>query len=177
PDLWRPQYLVSSPGPLGVGDFHAVLRAFAGGGLVAFGLDTVRRWGARLSPSVWAGALLTLALLLIPWTWFLSSVDGQRWFGDASIQSAWVIFDSLMVVALTGLAGLVWWRKALARPVALSLAGATGADFVLTAVQAANLHHSVEGAATLFVAAGVLGPLSATMLLVFLAMTRPEQRR
>ena len=177
PDVWRPQYLVSSPTPLGVGAFHAVLRAFAGGGLVAFGVDTARRWGARVSPTVWSAALWTLAALLIPWTVLLAGADGDRWFGDASIQAAWVAFDSLMVVALAGLGGLVRWRKPMARPVALLLAGATGTDALLTAVQAANLHRSVEGAATFFVAAGVLGPLLATGLLVFLADALPRGRR
>ena len=176
PDLWRRQYLISSPRPLGVGAFHAVLRAFAGGGLLSFGLDTLRRLGARVAPSTWSNALLALALLLVPWTALLASVDGDRWFGDTSIQAGWVAFDTLMIIALSTLAWLVRSRKAAARPVALLLAGATGTDFVLTAVQAANLHASVEGTAVLFVTAGVMGPLLATTLLVFLADASPRSR-
>ena len=143
---------------------------------MSFGLDTLRRLGARVAPSTWSNALLALALLLVPWTALLASVDGDRWFGDTSIQAGWVAFDTLMIIALSTLAWLVRSRKAAARPVALLLAGATGTDFVLTAVQAANLHASVEGTAVLFVTAGVMGPLLATTLLVFLADASPRSR-
>ena len=176
-DEWRTQYLVSSPHPLGLSAFHAVLRAFAGGGLLAFALDTTRRVAARVSHGRWAAALLLLAALLIPWTMLLASVDGERWFGDTSIQSAWVAFDTFMVVALSTLAALVRFGHRAARPIAFLLAGATGTDFLLPAVQAANLHRSVEGAAMLFVAAGTLGPLIATLLLVYLADALPARRR
>lgn len=53
PDAWTPQYLVTCDGPLGAGALHAVLRAFAGGGLLSFGLDTARRLVARGARRVW----------------------------------------------------------------------------------------------------------------------------
>lgn len=168
PDRWRRQYLVSSPEPLGWGAIRAVLQAFAGGGLIAFALHSVRRWAAQLSPTRWAGALWVLAALLIPWTLLLANADGERWFGDASIQRAWVAFDAVMVVALSALGALVWWRKRIARPMALVLAGATAADLLLTSVQAMNLHQDVAGAELLFVVAGAAGPLIATLVLVAL---------
>jgi len=176
PDRWQGQLLVSSPKPIGVGAIHAVLRAFAGGGLFAFGLDSVRRWGARVTPQRWSAMLWLLAALLIPWTVLLASADGERWFGDPSIQSAWVAFDTAMVLALTGLGAIVRWGKRGARPLALLLAGATSADFLLTTAQALNLHQSVTGLEMLFVAAGTLGPLVATVLLVGLADALPTSR-
>jgi hypothetical protein len=117
-----------------------------------------------------------LAALLVPWTLLLASADGERWFGDPSIQSAWVAFDAAMVVALAALGALVHWGKRGARPLALLLAGATGADFLLTTAQALNLHQSVSGLEALFVAAGALGPLIATGLLIGLADALPSRR-
>ncbi|MGB0588450.1 MAG: phosphatidylglycerol lysyltransferase domain-containing protein [Myxococcota bacterium] len=176
PDRWRTQLLVSSPKPLEVGAIHAVLQAFSGGGLLAFGLDSLRRWGAQVPPQRWSATLWLLAALLVPWTLLLASADGERWFGDPSIQSAWVAFDTAMVVALTALGALVHWGKRGARPLALLLAGATGADFLLTTAQALNLHQSVSGLEALFVAAGALGPLIATGLLIGLADALPSRR-
>ena len=83
----------------------------------------------------------------------------------------------LMVGALLALAALVRRRAGAARPVALMLAGATGTDFVLTTVQAADLHQSLDGAARWFVLAGALGPLLATGLLVVLALIVPSPSR
>jgi phosphatidylglycerol lysyltransferase len=173
PDRWHEQLLVSSPKPLGLGAIHAVLRAFADGGLFAFGLDTVRRRLARVSTRRWSTTLWLLAALLVPWTVLLASADGERWFGDPSIQSAWVAFDTLMVLALTALGGLIRRGKRGTRPLALLLAGATGADFLLTTAQALNLHQSMAGAEVLFVAAGALGPLITTVLLLGLADALP----
>ena len=120
--------------------------------------------------------LWLLAALLIPWTLLLANADGERWFGDPSIQSAWVAFDTAMVLALGGLGAVVRWGKRGARPLALLLAGATSADFLLTTAQALNLHQSVTGLEMLFVAAGTLGPLVATVLLVSLADALPTAR-
>jgi phosphatidylglycerol lysyltransferase len=176
PDLWRKQLLVSSPKALDLMAIHAVLHAFAGGGLFTFGFDTIRRWGARVSARSWSTTLWLLAALLVPWTVLLANADGEHWFGDPSIQSAWVAFDTAMVLALALLGGLVRWGKREARPIALLLAGATGADFLLTTAQALNLHQSVTGAEMLFVTAGALGPLITTGLLVGLADALPTSR-
>lgn len=173
PDEWVPQYMVACPPKAGARALHAVLSAFAGGGLVAFGLDTARRMLAQLSLVWWSRALYALGLLLIPWTLILAMANGRRWFGDTSIQWAWVIFDGVMVVALLGLGRLVRRRPMPARLLAVFLAGATWSDFVLTAVQAFHLHRAVSGWAALFVAAGMAGPLMATALLLTLAVVVP----
>jgi phosphatidylglycerol lysyltransferase len=54
PDTWAPQYLVASPPRLGVFEIHAVLRAFAGRGLLGFVWETTRRLARRPSPLFWA---------------------------------------------------------------------------------------------------------------------------
>jgi phosphatidylglycerol lysyltransferase len=47
PDRWAPQYLVACPPRLGLRQVHAVLSAFAGAGLLSFGIDTARRLLSR----------------------------------------------------------------------------------------------------------------------------------
>lgn len=53
PDAWTPQYLVTCDGRVGAGALHAVLRAFAGGGLLRFGADTARRLVAHAARRIW----------------------------------------------------------------------------------------------------------------------------
>ena len=106
----------------------------------------------------------------------LALADGERWFGDRSIQAAWVVFDGGMAVALLGLARLVAKARPVARRFAMLLAGATLADFVLSTVQALHLHRAVGGWAALFVAAGLAGPLMATLFLWMIAVAAPGRR-
>ena len=122
-------------------------------------------------------SLLTLAALLVPWTVLLALADGRHWFGDDSVKWAWVAFDMTMVVALSGLGLLVRAGRSAARPLAFGLAGATATDFVLTTVQALNLHQDLGGLEGLFVLAGMGGPLLATGLLVLLGLVAPLERR
>lgn len=169
PQRWQPQYLVQCPPELGVGAFHAVLGAFAGGGLVSFGLDTLRRLVARVPRRVWAAGLYALAALLIPWTILLWLADGAYWFGDESIQMAWVAFDSALVGGVAGLGHLVQRGHRHATRLAIFLAGATLTDFVLTAVQTLYLHAYPTGATLLFLLLGVVGPFLATVFLIVLS--------
>jgi len=118
-----------------------------------------------------------LAALLVPWTVLLAMADGRTWFGDVSVQHAWVAFDAAMVGALGGLGTMVWRERPAARPVATFLAGATLTDFILTTVQAFNLHRGLGGWSGMFVFAGMLGPLLATGFLVALAAVAPLPRR
>lgn len=59
PDGWEPQYLAAASPRLGLLDLHAVLRAFAGRGLLGFGLETLRRAALRVGWRVW----LSIAVL------------------------------------------------------------------------------------------------------------------
>ena len=173
PDRWAPQYLVSVDGRVGPGALVAVLRAFAGGGLLAFGWHTAGRLAARISLRAWAVALAAIAALLLPWTAVLAQADGRRWFGDPSVQWAWVAFDLAMAAGLGALAGLVARRHPLAPQLARFLGGAAGTDAVLTAVQVIHLHQAVTGWAAVFVAAGAAGPLLAALLLLTMATVAP----
>jgi len=165
PDRWVTQWLVVSPGSVGPSAFHAVLLAFAGGGLLSFGADTLLRLLRRLPLRHWSWALVAFALFLVPWTVLLAMADGAHWFGDVSIQRAWVAFDSAMVCALMALALLVRRGQALAQPMSVFLAGATLTDFLLTTVQAMHLHREPSHWSALFIAMGMAGPLLATIFL------------
>jgi phosphatidylglycerol lysyltransferase len=176
PDKWSPQFIVQTPPGNIASALHAVLSAFAGGGLVSFALDTGRRMLNRLPLRFWALTLFALAALLVPWTVLLALADGQRWFGDESIQIAWVAFDTFLASALVVLGWLTWRKKRIAQILAIFLAGATITDFVLTAVQALNLHQDVSGWPSLFVLAGMLGPLSASLFLLTMYFVAPFPR-
>lgn len=176
PDRWTAQYVVACPGPVRVRTFAAVLTAFADGGLVSFVGDTLGRLLSRVPPRWWARGLVALAAGLVPWTVLLALADGERWFGDRSIQAAWVVFDGVMVLALLGLARLVARARPVARRLAMLLAGATLTDVVLSTVQALHLHRAVSGWAALFVAAGLAGPLLATLYLWMIAVAAPGRR-
>ena len=116
-----------------------------------------------------------MALLLIPWTALLGMADGQRWFGDPSIQWAWVTFDAFMVLSLLGVSGRIERATPSARPLCTLLCGATLSDFVLSSVQAVSLHGAVSGWALVFVTAGLCGPLLATALLGTVALVLPTR--
>lgn len=176
PDRWTPQLVVACPGPVRARTFVAVLTAFADGGLGAFVLGTLGRVLSRVPPRWWARGLVALAAGLVPWTVLLALSDGDRWFGDRSIQAAWVVFDGVMALALLGLARLVARGRPVARRLAMLLAGATLTDLVLSAVQALHLHRAVGGWAVLFVAAGLAGPLLATVYLWMIAIAAPGRR-
>ncbi|MCA9541465.1 MAG: DUF2156 domain-containing protein [Myxococcales bacterium] len=177
PTAWTPQWLVTTPGPIGPRALRAVLTAFADGGLLRFGGDTARRLLDRVPAGRWALALRLLAAGLVPWTVLLALADGKHWFGDASIQAAWVTFDAGMTLALWQLARSVARHRPFAPRIALLLAGATLTDFVLSTVQALHLHRAVTGWAALFVAAGLGGPFLATLMLAALAIARPPVPR
>ncbi len=177
PQRWTPSHLVTLDHPLRLGALWATARAFTGPRLLAFLLDTLRRSVARISARHWALLLTLQAICLIPWTIMLGRVDGARWFGDASIQSAWVIFDLALCMALLGLARLVRKRRPSARPLSMLLAGACMADFVLSMVQALHLHVFVKGWAAIIVLAGIIGPLAATVVLATIAIVTPIERR
>jgi len=177
PHRWTPSHLVTIKHPLRFGALWATARAFTGPQLGAFLLDTLRRSVARIPAKRWSLLLTLQAILLIPWTFMLGRVDGQKWFGDPSIQSAWVIFDLALCLSLLGLARLVRKRRPSARPLSMLLAGACMADFILSMVQSLHLHVFVTGWAAVFVLAGIVGPFVATTVLATIATVTPIERR
>jgi phosphatidylglycerol lysyltransferase len=173
PDRWVSQYAVASPGPTGIKTARAITGAFVPGGFPSFIGQSIRRMLARISARRWSSILQLLAVLLIPWTILLGVVDGAHWFGDVSIQKAWVAFDVAMTIGLFGLARLVGKARPSGRRFSMFLAGATIADFVLSLFQALHLHRAVTGWSSLFVILGVSGPLVATAVLVSIALVAP----
>jgi phosphatidylglycerol lysyltransferase len=152
PDRWDPIYLSYPSGSPRLA-LAAALRAFAGGGLLRFGMQSVLR-----GPPV---IVRLLALLLIPWTLLLAAADASTWFPSPAVKLAWVLFDGLLCVALWSLASR--WRSKLAR----LLATCISLDAVATLFEAwcFNVPRVHGLASALVVAAGVLAPLGAAGVL------------
>lgn len=118
PASWSPVHLAHPPD---VPPWLAVLdalSAFSRRGLVRFGIATLLR-----GPDV---VLRALALLLVPWTIALASIDVAHWFPSPAVRNAWVAFD--LVLAASVLALATRWRGWLAT----ALATAITADAVVT---------------------------------------------
>lgn len=154
PQDWAPLYLAfpRSQGP--VASVTDALRAFAAGSFLRF---LVRLLG-RGHPLV----LRTLAVLLVPWTVLLASASAETWFaGHVSVQGAWVLFDSLVIVALLRLAREP--RLRLARV----LACAVTLDALLTPAEAAvwNLQEPRAPIELVVIAIACAAPYLATFVL------------
>ena len=152
PARWDPIFLVYPQGSP-VAAVHAALRAFAGGGLLRFGLQTALR-----GPPV---IVRLLAVLLIPWTLGLALVDAQRWFPSRAVQLFWIGFDVALGLALWSLSRR--WRSGLA----WVLAAAITVDALATLVEAVsfNLPRLHNPSTALVVFAGVLAPILASTVL------------
>jgi hypothetical protein len=122
PTRWVPQHLAfprrSSPA-ISVVD---ALRAFATGGFIQFGVETLGKQ-RRL-------VVLVLGAMLLPWTLLLATASvGEPWFPSAEIRAAWIALDIVLSIALVS---LFWcWRKWLVT----TLSVATAIDALLTATQ------------------------------------------
>jgi len=137
-----------------------VLTAFARGGLLRFGLRTLLR-----GPAVVVGLL---AVLLIPWTLLLATVDPHRWFPHPAVKWAWVFFDAALAIGLFALRAR--WRDRLARLLTLAI----GADAILTAIEAFwwNAPRAQSLSARVILAVGVTAPA-----LAYLVVSRATVRR
>ena len=149
PERWEPVHLAFPKGRFGWRALRDVLTAFAPGGLLRFGLNTL----------VHERTLATgmLALLLVPWTLLLAWVPTEPWFPSPQVQWAWVAFDLVLIVLLFSLVRR--WRARLATALAVLIS----VDAVLTCLQV--LLHNVAatpfGWRWAFIALGVTGPLLA----------------
>ncbi len=151
PQSWQPVYLAYPKRELGPLALRDVLAAFAPGGLVRFGLNTL----------IHERSLATglLAVLLVPWTLTLALIDTGKWFPSAGIQYAWTIFDVLLIAILFALVRR--WRPRLA-VLAMWL---TTCDAALTFLQALwwNMFTARSALEWAFVALGCTGPLLAAV--------------
>jgi len=122
PRAWDPIFLSYPRGRNGFGAMFDTLTAFARGGLLRFGLETLLR-----GPAI---VMRVLAVLLLVWTAVLALPVSARWFPSAVWQGGWVAFDIVLAASLLTLS--YRWRAGLADV----LATAVTADAVLTLLQA-----------------------------------------
>lgn len=133
PDSWAPIYLAYPAERSMLLSLRDGLRAFAGRGLLSFGLRTVLRGPRPL--------LRALEFALVPWTLALALAPVSPWFPSATVQWSWVAFDVLLIIGLRQLRrrrahGPAQTVGGAAR-LAAALAAAVSLDAVLTALQAA----------------------------------------
>jgi phosphatidylglycerol lysyltransferase len=121
PRAWDPIFL-SYPRGNGFVAMFDTLTAFARGGLLRFGLETLLR-----GPAI---VMRLLAVLLVVWTTLLALPVSARWFPSPAWQWGWVGFDLALAVSLFALS--YRWRAVLADV----LATAITADALVTLGQA-----------------------------------------
>jgi len=121
PRAWDPIFLAYPRGNGFVAMFDT-LTAFARGGLLRFGLETLLRGPAIVTR--------VLAVLLIAWTALLALPVSAPWFPSPAWQWGWVGFDVVLAISLLALS--YRWRAVLADV----LATAVTCDAVLTLGQA-----------------------------------------
>lgn len=121
PHAWEPVYLSYPHGASGVLALADTLTAFARGGLLRFGVETLLR-----GPSI---VVRVLAVALVVWTVLLALPVNARWFPSPAWQWGWVGFDVLLGVALFALARR--WRHGLATVLAILVS----ADALATAAE------------------------------------------
>jgi phosphatidylglycerol lysyltransferase len=153
PRAWDPIYLAYPPGRSGALAVVDTLTAFARGGLLRFGLETLLR-----GPAI---VVRALAVLLIAWTALLALPSSARWFPSPAWQWGWVAFDVALGAALLVLARR--WRPRLAYAVACAVT----ADAVVTPIQAIayNLPHRRGPLDIAVIAVACAAPAVAAILL------------
>ncbi|MGH9885022.1 MAG: phosphatidylglycerol lysyltransferase domain-containing protein, partial [bacterium] len=122
PRAWDPIYLAYPSGRTGFVAMFDTLTAFARGGLLRFGLETLLR-----GPAI---VMRVLAVLLLVWTAALALPVSARWFPSPAWQWGWVGFDIVLAASLLLLS--YRWRALLADVVATAVT----CDAVVTLVQA-----------------------------------------
>lgn len=153
PAAWDPIYLAYPPGASGLHAVADTLRAFARGGLLRFGVETVLR-----GPAI---VMRLIATLLVAWTALLALPVSARQFPSAAWQWGWVGFD-------VGLAGALWFLSVRWHPrLADAVATVVTVDAALTLGQAVlyNLPHRRGPLDVVIAMIAVLAPTLAAILL------------
>jgi len=151
PQRWQPVYLAYPRSELGLLAMRDVLAAFAPGGLLRFGLNTLIHQRTLVTAA--------LATLLVPWTLSLALLETGKWFPSAAIQRAWTVFDVLLIALLMVL--VQRWRSWLA----VLVMWLTTVDALLTLLQVLwwnvfTASTALEWAAVIL---GCTGPLVASV--------------
>jgi phosphatidylglycerol lysyltransferase len=151
PASWEPVHVAYDRGELGVLAMHDVLKAFAPGGLLRFGLNSL------LHQRTLATALLAIGL--VPWTAALALAPTVDWFPSREIQLGWVVFDVFLIALLGALVRR--WRTGLAELVSVL----TTIDAFLTLAQVLfwNIWTARDPMAWALVVVGCVGPLLASL--------------
>jgi len=156
PQSWSPIYISYPRNQTGIATVYDALAAFARGGLLRFGVETLLRRPAVL--------IQALALILIPWTVLIAFAPADRWFPSPAVKWGWVAFDAALVPALSSLARR--WRRGL--DTALALLVTADAAATLFQLVAWNFRRGPRGAVTWIVGAiSVIAPSLAAALLWF----------
>ncbi len=161
PTKWQPVYLVYPRGDVGALHVLDVLRAFAGGSLVVFGLRTVAR-----RPLVLAW-FLTIAL--VPWTLLLAVLlafhAAVPLFGFPRVELfAWAAFDALFATLLVR----AFWRPRTWKYAALAFAA--GCDATLASLHLAEAGLGASTASAVIRVISMVAPALATVGLVRCAL-------
>jgi phosphatidylglycerol lysyltransferase len=153
PRVWDPIFLSYPRTRSGFVAMFDTLSAFARGGLLRFGLETLLR-----GPAI---VMRVLAVLLLVWTAVLALPISARWFPSPAWQWGWVGFDVALAASLLTLS--YRWRAGLADV----LAAAVTCDAIATVLQAIvfNLPRRRGALDIAVVAVAILAPTIAATLL------------
>lgn len=162
PHQWVPIFLSHPAEQNGLWATVDILTAFARGGLLRFGLETLLRGPAVI--------VRLLAALLLPWT-LLLSLAPARYFPSPAVKWAWVLFDVALAAALLRLTYV--WQPWLATLLTVLVTG----DAVLTLVQALlyNLPRLNGSTDLVLIATAVAGPALSAFLLWRARLHRQQQ--
>lgn len=157
PYRWQ-RVLVEHPGQPAWRATLQVLRAFAGGSFLRFGMLSALRGPPPLIRAV--------AAVLLPWTLALACLDTARWFPSPIVHAAWVSFDVLIAAGLFWLASRIQ-RRALRTWLHRTLATLITVDVVVTLAQALlwNAKRARGSADAMLLAIACLAPASVSLML------------
>ena len=162
PAHWDPIFLSYPAGTSGFVAMFDTLTAFARGGLLRFGLETLLR-----GPAI---VMRVLAVLLLGWTAMLALPGAARWFPSPAWQWGWVGFDVVLAASLFTLS--YRWRAVLADV----LATAVTADALVTLGQAI-VFDLPRRQGVLDVAVAIIAVLAPTLAAILLWNARVHRAR
>jgi phosphatidylglycerol lysyltransferase len=153
PRTWEPIFLSYPPRKSSLFAVADTLTAFARGGLLRFGIETLLR-----GPAI---VIRLLAALLLVWTILLALPASARWFPSPAWQYGWVAFDVALGGALLVLARR--WRQ----PLADIVSTVVTADALVTIGQAIvyDIPRHRGFADMIVIAIAILAPTVAAVLL------------
>ena len=183
PTVWEPVYW-AVPERKPVQDTIAVLRTFAGGSFILFGLATLEKWaqylGLKLARKVFPAINLFYVVTLFLWIPILWNLDGLEIFGNPLACKVWAIYDVFLLI-------LFAFHQRVLRSLKPSfltdlLLGLVTADTVLAWIQTAMFHGGLPATQPLGLLVFIINtaPISASIFLLlikFSAKPLPFMRR